>query len=103
MNSVEDEQPRSGQNSQDRGLANNQSPIDHTSVGEQEGLMGNLYAEPLDRGRLDNVAVAAKRAYEATGVSPEQVEVAEVHDCFTMAEVLKATSGNSLELIGRAS
>eukprot|EP00929_Paragymnodinium_shiwhaense_P067261 TRINITY_DN33871_c0_g1_i2.p1 TRINITY_DN33871_c0_g1~~TRINITY_DN33871_c0_g1_i2.p1 ORF type:complete len:431 (-),score=73.29 TRINITY_DN33871_c0_g1_i2:243-1535(-) len=48
----------------------------------------NLYADPSDRTRLDNVAVAAERAYGRTGVTPEQVQVAEVHDCFTITEIL---------------
>lgn len=32
---------------------------------------------------------AAKLAYEDAGVGPEEIDVAEVHDCFTMAEVLR--------------
>lgn len=48
----------------------------------------NLYTDPQDYTRLDNVAVAAQRAYEASGLTPKQVEVAEVHDCFTMSEIL---------------
>ncbi|MFP4115989.1 MAG: thiolase C-terminal domain-containing protein [Candidatus Aenigmatarchaeota archaeon] len=31
---------------------------------------------------------AAKRVYEATGIQPEDVDVAEVHDCFSIAEAL---------------
>jgi len=32
--------------------------------------------------------VAAKRAYEAAGVSPKDIDVVEVHDCFTIAEIM---------------
>jgi acetyl-CoA C-acetyltransferase len=32
--------------------------------------------------------VAAKRAYAMAGIKPEDVEVAEVHDCFTIAELI---------------
>ncbi len=32
--------------------------------------------------------IAAERAYKASGISPEQVDVANVHDCFTIAELL---------------
>ncbi len=32
--------------------------------------------------------LAAKRAYEEAGIKPEQIDFAEVHDCFTIAEIL---------------
>jgi len=31
---------------------------------------------------------AAKQAYEMAGIKPEDVDVAEVHDCFTIAEII---------------
>ena len=31
---------------------------------------------------------AAKQAYEMAGISPDDIDVAEVHDCFTMSEIL---------------
>lgn len=31
---------------------------------------------------------AAKKAYEMAGVKPQDIDVAEVHDCFTIAEIL---------------
>jgi len=31
---------------------------------------------------------AAKQAYEMAGIGPEDVDVAEVHDCFTIAEII---------------
>ncbi|MBJ7593797.1 MAG: thiolase family protein [Candidatus Dormibacteraeota bacterium] len=34
-------------------------------------------------------AEAGKLAYEASGVGPEDIDVAEVHDCFSMAEVMR--------------
>lgn len=37
---------------------------------------------------LDNTRMAAEEAYRDAGISPEDVEVAEVHDCFAVAEVL---------------
>jgi len=36
---------------------------------------------------LESVETAGKRAYRAAGVVPEDIDVAEVHDCFTIAEV----------------
>ena len=36
---------------------------------------------------LDAVALAGARAYEMAGIGPEQVDVAEVHDCFSISEI----------------
>ncbi|ADE35700.1 thiolase domain-containing protein [Methanohalophilus mahii] len=36
---------------------------------------------------LDASVYAAKRAYEMAGIGPDDVDVAEVHDCFTIAEI----------------
>jgi acetyl-CoA C-acetyltransferase len=41
-------------------------------------------ADPAD---LDSVRLAADRAYAMAGVGPDQVQLAEVHDCFTVAEI----------------
>ncbi|MEM2320127.1 MAG: thiolase domain-containing protein, partial [Candidatus Bathyarchaeia archaeon] len=32
--------------------------------------------------------IAAKKAYEMAGIKPEDVDLAEVHDCFTIAEII---------------
>jgi acetyl-CoA C-acetyltransferase len=32
--------------------------------------------------------IAAKQAYEMAGVGPQDIDVAEVHDCFTIAEMM---------------
>jgi len=36
---------------------------------------------------LESVETAGKRAYKLAGLRPEDIDVAEVHDCFTIAEV----------------
>jgi acetyl-CoA acyltransferase len=59
--------------------------------GVTEILAQSVSAAPLqdtspDPLRLDNVARAAKRAYESAGIAPDSVDVAEVHDCFAIAE-----------------
>lgn len=48
---------------------------------------GNLYldADPL---KLETTAAAASRAYAAAGLQANAVQVAEVHDCFTVTELL---------------
>lgn len=37
---------------------------------------------------LNATRVAAKKAFEKTGIKPGKVDIAEVHDCFTIAEIL---------------
>lgn len=49
---------------------------------------GNLFADPVDPTRMDTCAAAAKRALANANVTADQLQVAEVHDCFTIAEVL---------------
>lgn len=38
--------------------------------------------------RIDSIPIAAKKAYETAEVEPEDIDVAEVHDCFTPAEIM---------------
>jgi acetyl-CoA C-acetyltransferase len=53
---------------------------------------GQASQGPLtDRATLYNVPsaeYAAKQAYEMAGLTPEDIQVAEVHDCFTIAEIM---------------
>jgi acetyl-CoA C-acetyltransferase len=37
---------------------------------------------------LEASVLASRKVYEATGISPSQVDFAEVHDCFTIAEIM---------------
>lgn len=36
---------------------------------------------------VESTVIAAKKAYEMAGLTAEDIDVAEVHDCFTMAEI----------------
>ena len=38
--------------------------------------------------RFDSVISAGQKAYTMAGVGPSQIDVAEVHDCFTIAEIV---------------
>jgi acetyl-CoA C-acetyltransferase len=44
-------------------------------------------AERRDPADLDAVRLSAQRAYAMAGIGPEHVQLAEVHDCFTIAEI----------------
>ncbi|MBW1877613.1 MAG: hypothetical protein JRI25_01885 [Deltaproteobacteria bacterium] len=63
------------------------TPDDATELLAATYATGNLYQDgpPL---RLETTETAARRAYAAAGVSPGDMGVAEVHDCFTVTEPL---------------
>ncbi|MGD8954278.1 MAG: acetyl-CoA acetyltransferase, partial [Desulfobacterales bacterium] len=64
----------------------------------------NLAGRDLFTG-LSAAREAARQAYDMAGVTPEDVDVAEVHDCFTIAELMAyedlgfAEPGEGRELI----
>jgi acetyl-CoA C-acetyltransferase len=61
-------------------------PVDIVGSGQASDTIG-LY----ERKSLTSLAaakVAAKKAYEMSQVGPEEIDVAEVHDCFTIAELI---------------
>lgn len=63
------------------------SPADAVEVLTVQVATDNLYQDgPLES--FETTKAAASRAYAATGLSPQQIQVAEVHDCFTVAEIL---------------
>jgi acetyl-CoA acyltransferase len=65
---------------------------------------GDLYTDD-DPLAMATTSAAARRAYAEAGLSAGQVDVAEVHDCFTIAEVLMyealgfADRGRGMELV----
>jgi acetyl-CoA acetyltransferase len=46
------------------------------------------YRDDLDLDRFEPTIKAARLAYDQAGIGPEDVSMAEVHDCFTMAEIM---------------
>jgi len=38
--------------------------------------------------RMDSTIIASKKAYKETKIKPEDIDFAEVHDCFSIAEIL---------------
>ena len=56
-------------------------------VGTGQSSDGSL----LDRESLSQIPatrIAAQQAYQMAGVKPDDIKIAEVHDCFTIAEVM---------------
>jgi len=62
------------------------TPVHIVGSGQASDSIG-LY-EREDLTSLRSARLAAKQAYEMAGVKPEEVDVAEVHDCFTIAEII---------------
>jgi acetyl-CoA C-acetyltransferase len=60
-------------------------PVRIRGVGQATSSMA--LADRRDPAALDAVAKAAERAYKATGLAPKDIDVAEVHDCFAIAEI----------------
>jgi len=63
-----------------------ETPVHIIGSGQASDTIG-LY----ERNSLTSLAAAkfaAKKAYETADVKPEDIDVAEVHDCFTIAEIL---------------
>jgi acetyl-CoA acetyltransferase len=63
------------------------STSDAIEVLTLEVATGNLY-EDLDPLRMEATEAAAERAYAASDLRPADVNLAEVHDCFTVTELL---------------
>jgi acetyl-CoA acetyltransferase len=51
-------------------------------------LRSGEYKKGREITSLDATVKAAREAYERAGVGPEDIDVAEVHDCFTPAEIV---------------
>jgi acetyl-CoA acyltransferase len=79
-------------------------PSDAAEILACEVATGNLY-EDGDPTLLETTGAAACRAYGAAGIDSQRIRVAEVHDCFTLTELLMyealgfAKRGEGKELI----
>ncbi|MCW4033797.1 MAG: thiolase domain-containing protein [Candidatus Bathyarchaeota archaeon] len=62
------------------------TPVHIIGSGQASDTIGLYEREELTS--LKAAKVAAKQAYKMSGVTPKDVDVAEVHDCFTIAEIL---------------
>jgi len=66
------------------------APVTVTGAGQGSDRLA--LADRADLTRTPAAIAAAETAYDAAGIEPEDVDVAEVHDCFTIAEVLAIES-----------
>jgi acetyl-CoA C-acetyltransferase len=62
------------------------TPVHITGSGQASDTIGLYERKSLTS--LEAARVAAKKAYGMAHVQPEDIDVAEVHDCFTIAEIL---------------
>ncbi len=62
------------------------TPVWITGIGAGNDTM--LIAERESLTSLKSARDAAQQAYKMAGIGPENVDVAEVHDCFTIAEII---------------
>jgi len=70
------------------GLAKlNKTEADGAEIIGRGHAVDSLY-EDGDLTQLHTTALAAQQAYESAGVTPEDIDVAEVHDCFTVTEMM---------------
>lgn len=61
-------------------------PVDIIGFGQANDIFQLYQKEDLTR--LDATVEAAKIAFNMAGIGPEDVDVLEVHDCFTIAEIM---------------
>jgi acetyl-CoA C-acetyltransferase len=61
-------------------------PIKIKGVGAATGPIA--LHDHSDFTRIDSVRLAAEKAYKMAGVTPDDIDFAEVHDCFSIAELI---------------
>ncbi|HSE41240.1 MAG TPA: thiolase domain-containing protein [Acidobacteriota bacterium] len=69
-------------------LAANHAEIPIEIIGHGQASDSFCMYMKEDITRFDATIAAAKRAYEMANVKPDDIDVVEVHDCFTIAEII---------------
>ncbi|MEM3673542.1 MAG: thiolase domain-containing protein [Candidatus Bathyarchaeia archaeon] len=62
------------------------TPVHIIGSGQASDTIGLYERESLTS--IKAAKIAAKKAYEMAGIKPEDIDIAEVHDCFTIAEII---------------
>ena len=63
-----------------------ETPVDIVGVAQSTGY-NSLYRTPNPL-TFDATVIAAKKAFHMAGLQPDDVDVVELHDCFSMAEIV---------------
>lgn len=69
-------------------LASQHHAIPVDVIGHGQASDSFCMYQKKDITRFDATIAAGRRAYEMSGIKPEDVDVVEVHDCFTIAEII---------------
>jgi acetyl-CoA C-acetyltransferase len=72
--------------SEDKAKKITDTPIWMLGVGSATDT--GYFAKRKDISALQGAVLASKQAYKMAGIEPKNVDVAEVHDCFTIAEII---------------
>ncbi len=72
------------------------TPIKIKGIGSGSDTMQIAHRESLTS--LKGAKIAAQKAYKMAGVGPNDIDVAEVHDCFTIAEIIATEDLEFFEL-----
>ena len=60
-------------------------------IGVGQASAGPIYTQ-RDLPRIKSREISAERAYRMAGIGPEDIDVCELHDCFTIAEIIATES-----------
>ncbi len=58
-------------------------------IGSGQASIGNLINGLPGLANWDACAIAAKEAYRMAGITPDDIDIAETHDCFTISEIIE--------------
>lgn len=72
----------------DRAKEFTDKPVKVRAVGAATGPIA--LHDHKDLTRLEAVKIASEKAYKAAGINPKDIDFVEVHDCFSIAEILVA-------------